>query len=45
MSTLQEQLEGAKQDGNFAKQQLLETKQSDDRRQKEVEKYEQHVVT
>lgn len=39
MSTLQEQLDRARQDGNNVRQQLLEAKQSDGRRLKEVEKY------
>jgi len=39
VSTLQEQLEKAKQDGNYVKQQLLEAKLLDNRRQKEAEKY------
>ena len=43
MSTLQEHLERAKQDGNDLKQQLLEAKQSDGRKQKEVEKYAEQL--
>ena len=39
VSTLQEQLDRARQDGNNVRQQLLEAKQSDGRRLKEVEKY------
>ena len=39
MSTLQEQLDRARQDGSNVRQQLLEAKQSDGRRLKEVEKY------
>ena len=38
VSTLQDQLDRARQDGNNVRQQLLEAKQSDGRRLKEVEK-------
>ena len=38
VSTLQDQLDRARQDGNNVRQQLLEAKQSDGRRLKKVEK-------